>query len=824
MTLLALLLLAQVGAGLPAAPVLEFPEPGLDDTLAYQGYRTRFYRDAVGDAHQVYVDGRSGRVVALWADAANESLGFTVRDTAGRPAAPAWGASDAVVSGGGDTRSVAFRLAAGAAPLDLGLFMLGSMRLERDFQYGEGHLRPFGGPAFIPDELVKLVAALDPLPPAERARHVALLRARTTADLRARLEPTITAVDAGTVLVEQPSFDGRDRLQLELRVDPREARLDVSRRTVRLLPALGRSPVLTVTATTTAAALTPLERGEIFNPAFLAFYERARASRDSALAAGAHADDPRVLRFRWLDRQLRGVELVSYREKLMAGLPNFATYFGRDDMLSVLLMEPVWTPAMPEAVIGAVLRKLAPTGEVSHEESLGGQAIRENAVTYDSLVAAYAAASAGGDRERAADALSRARAVLGDLQAVRENYRMVDDEFQLPVVVARYLGSAAVPAARKKAFLLGAASGTSGESRLVRLLRELAFVARRTAPYVREPLATNLVDFPAAGEGRWMSGSWRDSNAGYGNGRFAMDINVVWAPAALRSLHTILAELRALGYDADALLRQAPELRGSALERYLRRPDALAAAVTAWSGTARHFRVALAPAEARTRLAAKLAWLPPEEGAFWTARATAHPPGAGPLEFLALSLDGEGKPVAVVNTDAGMRLLLDAPPTDAAGRDADLRDVRAVLLGYPVGLFIDGVGPVVANDAYAPPAVWDAFRSDLYHSPRVVWGREVNVLLSALAGRIGAAYTGACRLRDARSGPYVRELQGALDRIAAAVEASGLKHNELWSYRIEGGRVRPVRYQTSSDVQLWNLTDLAVQFALARVPRCALGT
>ena len=37
---------------------------------------------------------------------------------------------------------------------------------------------------------------------------------------------------------------------------------------------------------------------------------------------------------------------------------------------------------MMEHVIGSVLRKLAPNGEVSHEEALGGQAIREGAAEY----------------------------------------------------------------------------------------------------------------------------------------------------------------------------------------------------------------------------------------------------------------------------------------------------------------------------------------------------------------------------------------------------------------------------------------------------------
>jgi hypothetical protein len=63
----------------------------------------------------------------------------------------------------------------------------------------------------------------------------------------------------------------------------------------------------------------------------------------------------------------------------------------------------------------------------------------------------------------------------------------------------------------------------------------------------------------------------------------------------------------------------------------------------------------------------------------------------------------------------------------------------------------------------------------------------------------------------------VRSLKETLTQTVDAVEASGLKHNELWSYRIEGGRLLPVRYATSTDIQLWNVTDLAVQFALAGV-------
>ena len=101
-------LLAQLVAGNQAvqpqstSPVLDSPEPGMDDPAAYEGYRTRFYRDAADNTIQIYIKGSEGRVVALLADAANESIGFTVRDSAGHPTAPAWGAVEAIRSATGE--------------------------------------------------------------------------------------------------------------------------------------------------------------------------------------------------------------------------------------------------------------------------------------------------------------------------------------------------------------------------------------------------------------------------------------------------------------------------------------------------------------------------------------------------------------------------------------------------------------------------------------------------------------------------------------------------------------------------------------------------
>jgi hypothetical protein len=100
-----------------------------------------------------------------------------------------------------------------------------------------------------------------------------------------------------------------------------------------------------------------------------------------------------------------------------------------------------------------------------------------------------------------------------------------------------------------------------------------------------------------------------------------------------------------------------------------------------------------------------------------------------------------------------------------------------------------------------------------------VWGREVNLFLLGTADQISAALDSTGRVADPSLEPYVRSLRSSLERVLSAVAASHLQHNEVWSYRIADGRLLPTRYGTSSDVQLWSTTDLAVQYALSRLSR-----
>jgi hypothetical protein len=803
-------------------PVLAFPEAGLDDPAAYQGYQTRFFRDTKGNVVQVYLDARSGRVVTLLPDAVNESVGFTARDATGKPIRLEWGGADAIISQVGNRRTIEYQLVANVPQVLIGWILLGSMRVERDLGYSGRQLELFDWPTFRLREQEELIANLDRLDPAERQRQLGFLNAGVTSILEARLEPDLITTgmrDRRGVSAFQTTLDGKTNLQLDLSPDPRDASILVNLPVVSFRATANRPIRFTVRVTTDAPPLTPLTRDQIFNAAFLRFLNDARVAADRARGNASRnaSAAATVSRYRQLERDARGTELLSSREKLMAGLPNYATYFGRDMMMTSLMMQPVWTDAMPEFVIASALRKLGPAGDVSHEEALGGQAIRENAAEYNAHMAEYFRLVRRGNTAAADTALAHARDLLPDLQKVRENYHMRDDEFQLPVVVARYLGNPAVSTARKKAFLMDTSDGKG--PRIGLLLKELGLVASLAAPYSRDPTVQNLIGSPRLDSTHWRSISWRDSNAGYANGRFAMDINAIWAPQALRSIAEILTALRAMGFSQNDLTAFAPESRaGTPLGDLARDPALLQRAIQSWSGAGRHFVVTLTPEDIKTRVTAKLQSLPAPERAYWRAVLARTAADTLPLEFLAISLDSAGKPIPVVNTDPATWLLLrDATDISPEAIASVRRDVNAITRAYPVGLFVERLGPVVANDAYALPAVWEAFEKDQYHSPRVVWGREVNLVFLGLANQINGATDNAGKARGIGDAvTYVDDMRTALMRTYIAVDSSGLKHNELWSYEIDG-TLKPIRYGASTDVQLWNVTDLAVQFVLKKL-------
>jgi hypothetical protein len=176
----------------------------------------------------------------------------------------------------------------------------------------------------------------------------------------------------------------------------------------------------------------------------------------------------------------------------------------------------------------------------------------------------------------------------------------------------------------------------------------------------------------------------------------------------------------------------------------------------------------------------KFRWMPNDKERYWqriweeVRKTLPHE-----IEFLHLSLDSNSNPVKIMNSI-----------------DSLLKLMTSLVLPYPVGLFVQGLGILCANDNYATEKIWERFKNDKYHSPYVVWGREMNLILLGL-------------LKYIQRFPEEKTL---LD-----IFRKNLKHTELWTHKITNEKLNPVRYATSSDIQLWNLAELAVEFYIEKL-------
>ncbi len=438
---------------------------------------------------------------------------------------------------------------------------------------------------------------------------------------------------------------------------------------------------------------------------------------------------------------------LSYREKFLAGSWRFNTYFGRDTLMSLRLLLPALQPDAVEAGLGAVLARLAPDGEAAHEEGLSEFAVLEHRRL--------------GDR-------------LGDAPTL--DYGMVDTSLMLAPVAAAYLLDRPDGRARAGGFLTTRFGDASAAALMVRNAR---FVVAAGRAFARDPVAANLVPIKP----HRLTGQWRDSEEGLGRGRFAYDINAVWLPAALAAI----ARMTAAGL-FDSVLTPA--------DRAALAPAAAMADV--WRVKAPPlFAVTSGNREARREIVSYAARAGVPAAPALTAL------GDADLTYHALSLDADGRPVPILNSDEGFALLF----TDPAPADLD-RAVAAVMRPFPAGLMTD-VGLLVANPVLADPVVQARFSRNAYHGT-VVWSWQQALFAAGLERQ----------LRRPDLPPAIRaRLVAAQATLWQAIEATrSFGDSELWSWAFADGRYTVAPFGASgADVdesnaaQLWSTVYLAVR-------------
>ena len=447
----------------------------------------------------------------------------------------------------------------------------------------------------------------------------------------------------------------------------------------------------------------------------------------------------------------QALAFLSYREKFLAGSWRFNTYFGRDTLMSMRLLMPVLQPTAIEAGLDSVLARLSPSGEVAHEEGIGEFAVVQN----------------------------RAAGRTGD--AAELDQGMVDDDYMLAPIAADYLlGAGRTRAATylARAVAVEASPATSAPAGAL-IVRNLRFVIGQAQPFANAPSPRTLI---AIKPGR-MTGQWRDSNEGLGGGVVPYDVNAALVPAAL---------------DAAAHL-----LRAGLLDAYMTPADRATLSQASVMARVWHteaaplFRIELSAAEAIPRLRAYAALLGVPAAPALRAL------GGEPLAFHAVSLDAAGKPVPIINSDEGFRLLFGAP---SAG-DLDTY-VGAIMRPFPAGLMTD-IGLLVANAAFADPVVQVKFTPGAYHGA-VVWSWQQALLAAGLERQLARN-----DLPPAVRGRLV-QAQAKLWRAIGAVGA--VRNSELWSWHFRAGHYQVVPFGSgATDVdeanaaQLWSTVYLAVR-------------
>ncbi len=791
-------------------PILEIPDKDLDDSIVYKNYLTRFYKDIDGNTVQIILNSNNGRIVNLLADGANESISFTIRSSNETSVQFDWNNSEVTAYHQNGFRYFDYTFKCKSNSIEIGHFIIGSMRKERDFQYQQLHLLPFDSTnLFIEPEFVTMIDNISKLSTNEKISHLSLLNANTTDDLKNRLIPKIEVTDSLNkyfVKVTQEYFDGKNQLGINFIFDKNGVDIKFQNQKISINSIKDESLILKIILKTNSHSLQSISEKQILNKNFYLFYERVKSTQDLT----------KIKRF---EREIKGLELLTFEDKMMAGLPNFATYFGRDMLMTAMMMQPIINPSIIENVIISVLKKLHEIGEVSHEEALLGQAIKENAQKYNYIMNHYFNSN---NQDTAKLLLIQAKEILKNLNKTTENYNMVDDDFQLPYLFSLYLSDKNIPLQQKEDFLkLQIEKDSDTLSVLELILQNYKFITEISYNYVKNTEANNLISFKYKDGKDWLPGSWRDSRAGYAGGRFAMDVNVVWVPKALEGLKAFFNILNELGYNKNHLLKINPNLNNSVLLKYYANQNELETAINIWKNAIQYFYVKLSATEINEKIDKRLNWLKDEEKNYWRKIFENNKNNLNTINFLALSLDENGKPIPAPNTDIGMLLftndytsliLRNEIPTDSI-----LSLLEILIKPYPIGLLINNIGSVCVNDIYTSQKIWENFYNDRYHSPFVVWGREVNLILLGLSKQILSAYDNNGKLINEKLLIWVEKLKEILKTIKTTVDNSNLQHNELWSYEIKDETLYPKRYSTSSDIQLWNLTDLSAQFYLENV-------
>ncbi|KAI1210190.1 carbohydrate-binding module family 52 protein [Annulohypoxylon truncatum] len=466
---------------------------------------------------------------------------------------------------------------------------------------------------------------------------------------------------------------------------------------------------------------------------------------------------------------IHSLTFLSYKTKFLAGAWRFLTYFGRDSLISLLLLRPILSEGdggAVEAILGAAVERInSKDGSVCHEETIGDYA-----------------------------------SILNEQQGIDStdplcDYKMIDTDFFLLIAINEYFVHSAIGKTRRDAFFTRSASvlpENRGLSYGNLVLATAEKVMRLTADFEQSPVRENLIHL---NRGQTV-GQWRDSGDGLGGGRIPYDVNTALVPAALRSIASL---------SNNAFFPSHHDWETASNKR-----------AVVWEDKTLSFFQINITAERAQDLVKNYVDVSRFPGDVNFSDLNS------PVVFHGLALDGKNHQpiVKVMNTDDCFRLFL-LNSTDQTQLSAFLSQVADnILRPFPLGLST-AVGLVVSNPAYGEESVdIKEFTESAYHGT-VVWSWQLVMMAAGLEKQLGRCeFEQLAFCTDTALHGRVVE---AYNHLWDLIDANG-EHlrSEVWSwvYRDGGfqytplGALPPAAGQSpvESDIrQLWSLAFLAVK-------------
>lgn len=493
--------------------------------------------------------------------------------------------------------------------------------------------------------------------------------------------------------------------------------------------------------------------------------------------------------------QVDALSFFSYSDKLLAGGWRFLTYFGRDSMISALLMQPILKTgprSAMEAVLGAALERINKTdGTVAHEETIGDYATftnRQNGI-FNSTAAGF-------------------------------TYQMIDTDYYLPVLMDRYFQGSpdrVQPLLETKAGEVNVANKNMTWGDLGHRLASK--IMNLTEAFEKEQTAANLIHLLDG----VPVGQWRDSERGLANGRIPFDVNCALVPAALRAIASLSA-MPGVFPEGDA-----QKWRAAAAKR-----------ADVWqSQTLAFFKYSDSVSNSTALLDNYT-----KENTFYHGPAhedsmANYSSGQSIVDYgLALPDADQPAPIRITHTDTAFRNVLLFNSTDDDNQLTEFINstANAILRPFPAGLTTP-IGVVVANPALSGDAALIAnFTNSAYHGT-VIWGWQLALVAKGFELQLGRCSntTSHPLERSAENPPafcsdkfVYGALKAAYNRIWDVIEdKKDTLQSEVWSWTYSNNATAGDGFQysplgvlppppgagsgTESDVrQLWSLVFLAM--------------